>query len=335
MAGEVKSQAYDATPATGGPGRRTFPRPTAPRLPLMEVSALTQNQRVLANIGASNVLRMLAHREDLLAVWLDFGTSLTNKGRLPMRTRELLILRVALRTSCEYEWANHVPGALSAGVPPAEIASLTNLTPLTPGACSWSAAEAAALALVDDLCADDCASEQTWNALTAAYDEGEIVELLMLVGFYRMNAGLLNSLGVPAEPGRPRLGQGTSYAAPMPAQRPASASTADALREAKPAGTWHLKFYHPAITQELRLVLVMQEGEQSGSMTNETAGGLTVPIAEGKLQGHQVAFKVVMTQPLQVTTTWDGTIDGDSIAGTVDVSGMGTFPFDGTRIEGM
>jgi 4-carboxymuconolactone decarboxylase len=328
MEDEMKNQADDATKAGGGLGRGAMKRPAEPRIPLMDVSALSQDQRALASIGASNVLRMLAHREDLLTAWLEFGVHLTAKGRVPMRTRELLILRVALRSSCEYEWANHVPGALSSGITAAEIASLTK------GAGSWSDAEAAGLDLVDDLCADDCASEKTWKALTATYDEGEIIELLMLIGFYRMNAGFLNSLGVPAEPGRPRLGQEMSYDAPVPAQRPISTSTAGALSEAKPDGTWHLKFYHPAATQELQLVIVTREGELSGSLTNEAAG-ITVPISEGKVQGHQVTFTAVMTKPLQVTTIWDGTIDSDFLAGTVKISGMGSFPFDGTRVGEM
>jgi hypothetical protein len=29
----------------------------------------------------------------------------------------------------------------------------------------------------------------------------------MVIGFYRMNAGFLNSAGVQPEPGRPRLGE--------------------------------------------------------------------------------------------------------------------------------
>jgi len=277
-------------------------------------------------MGASpNVLRMLAHRADLLAPWLEFGMPLTAKGRVPMRIRELLVLQVALRCSSEYEWANHVLGALSAGITAAEIASLVQ------GTGSWSDAEAAGLALVDDLCADDCASEETWKALTATYDEGEIIELLLLIGFYRMNAGFLNSLGVPAEPGRPRFGQEISNVSPVLAQRPVGTGETGALSEVKPDGTWQLKWYHPAATQELRLVVETREGELSGSLINEAAG-LTVPITEVKVDGRQMTFTVIMTKPYPVNMAWDGTIEGDSIAGTAAVHGMSPFPFDGTRI---
>jgi 4-carboxymuconolactone decarboxylase len=318
MEDDRKNHAGDATKADAGPLRRTIERPTEPRLPLMDVSVLSQDQRTLAKNGASNVLRMLARRPDVLASWLEFGVPLT---RIPMRTRELLILRIALRCSCEYEWANHVPGALVAGVTATEIASLAQ------GIGSWSVPETAGLHLVDGLCADDCASEETWKELTETYDEGEIIELLMLIGFYRMTAGFLNSLGVPTEPGRPRLGEGMSYEAPVPRQQLTDASTA----EAKPDGTWHLKFYHPAITQELRLVVVAKEGELSGTLTNETTGN-TTPLSEGKVQGHQVTFTTV-TASYSATVVWDGTIEGDFLAGTVNVKGMGSFPLEGTRVE--
>ena len=326
MEDEMKNKADDATKAGEGALRRTIERPKEPRLPLMDVSALPQEQRELAAMGASpNVLRMLAHRADLLAPWLSFGIPLTAKGRVPMRIRELLVLRVALRCSSEYEWANHVLGALSAGITTAEIASLVQ------GTGSWSDAEAAGLALVEDLCADDCASEETWKALKATYDEGEIIELLMLIGFYRMNAGFLNSLGVPAEPGRPRFGQEISYEIPVPAQRPVGTSEAGARSEVKPEGTWQLKWYHPAVTQELRLVVETREGELSGSLINEAAG-LTVPISEAKVDGRQMTFTVLMTKPYPVNMAWDGKIESDYIAGTATVHGMGSFPFDGTRI---
>lgn len=321
----MKNKTDGATQAGGKAGLKTIGRPTKPRIPLMDVSALPQDQRALARLGASNVLLMLAHRPDMLAPWLEFGVALTAKGRLPMRTRELLILQVALRCSSEYEWANHVPAAISSGITAAEIASLVN------GTGSWSAAETAGLHLVDDLCADDCASEETWKELRASYDESEIIELVMLICFYRMNAGFLNSLGVPAEPGRPRLGQGMSYEVPMPRQR-TSTSPAGALSEAKPDGTWQLKFYHPAATQNLRLAVVAKEGELSGSLTSEVTGDAT-PIREGKIQGHQVTFTTVTTKPYPSTATWDGTIEGDSFAGTVTIKGAGSFPVDGTRIE--
>ncbi|MET3847400.1 carboxymuconolactone decarboxylase family protein [Paenibacillus sp. OAE614] len=299
-------------------------RPAEARIPQLAVSELPEELRAVAGIGASNVLLTLAHRGDLMSAWLEFGMHLISGGRVSMRTRELLILRVGLRTSCAYEWGNHVPGALSAGVTASEIAALAD------GTGSWPAAEAAVLDLVDDLCTDNCASEETWKALTAAYTEGEIIELVMLIGFYRMNAGFLNSLGIQVEPGRPGLGQGMAYEAPATPARTFSSSLAEAQTEATAYGTWQLKFYHPAATQELRLEVVSEEGTLSGSITNE-AVGITAPVSEGAVSGNRVTFTTVMTKPFPATITWDGIIDGDFVSGTVNIKGVGSFPFDGTR----
>ena len=94
---------------------------------------------------------------------------------------------------------------------------------------------------------------------------------------------------------------------------------------------WQLKWYHPTATQEMRLVVETREGELSGSLINEAAG-LTVPISEAKVDGRQMTFTVVMTKPYPVNMAWEGTIEGDSIAGTAAVHSMSPFPFDGKRI---
>jgi hypothetical protein len=57
-----------------------------------------------------------------------------------------------------------------------------------------------------------------------------------------------------------------------------------------------------------------------------------VPVSEGKVDGRQVTFSTVMTKPYPVNMAWDGKIEGDYIAGTAKIHGMGSFPFDGTRI---
>jgi hypothetical protein len=48
-------------------------------------------------------------------------------------------------------------------------------------------------------------SDETWATLAATRDDVHIIQILALVGFCRMNASLLNSMGVQPEPGRPHL----------------------------------------------------------------------------------------------------------------------------------
>jgi alkylhydroperoxidase family enzyme len=44
-------------------------------------------------------------------------------------------------------------------------------------------------------------SDATWAALAEHFDEQELIEVAMLVGYYHLVSFVLNALGVPLEPG--------------------------------------------------------------------------------------------------------------------------------------
>ena len=67
----------------------------------------------------------------------------------------------------------------------------------------WSAEDRALIALADELADDDCVSDGTWSRLAERWDDAELVELLVLAGFYRMVSGFLNSAGVQLDDGVP------------------------------------------------------------------------------------------------------------------------------------
>jgi 4-carboxymuconolactone decarboxylase len=303
-------------------------RPIAPRIAPVDPATMSDSQRAFAGIGASNVIRTLVRHEDLLKAWLGLAQNLLLSGRVSPRDRELAILRVALRTDCEYEWANHVLGAIAAGASVDEIRALANAS------AAWSDSDMALLRAVDELCADDCVSDSTWAALAATRDDQQLIEVLCLIGYYRMNAGLLNSMGVQPEPGRPRLGQ-------VPVASPASSPQPPAHVPGKPAttprdkptgigGTWQVIFHHPTGDQHLALMLHSNNGAISGSVSNP-ALGMTVEIVAGTADGCRFWFSAPMTTPIQVDISYAGVVDGDAIAGDVTIGGSGNFPFDGTR----
>jgi 4-carboxymuconolactone decarboxylase len=59
------------------------------------------------------------------------------------------------------------------------------------------------LDLVDHLAVSTRVDDELWSQLAAWYDEAQCIEAVMLVGFYRMLAGFVNTIGVEAEPGLP------------------------------------------------------------------------------------------------------------------------------------
>tara|TARA_R110001606_G_scaffold171956_2_gene318035 strand:+ start:48132 stop:48785 length:654 start_codon:yes stop_codon:yes gene_type:complete len=127
--------------------------------------------------------------------WLWFASRLMPYGKLPAPLREVLILRTAWNCRSRYEWGQHVEIALSVGVDAARIVALSR----GPRAVQ-EPVEAAAVRACDQLCADQPIDEDTWHALAARFGEKLLIEMVVLVGHYRMLAGLLVNSGIALEP---------------------------------------------------------------------------------------------------------------------------------------
>jgi hypothetical protein len=94
-------------------------------------------------------------------------------------------------------------------------------------------------------------------------------------------------------------------------------------------GTWKLAMKTPIGERKATLVLKDAGGALSGKMTNEE--GNSTDIFEGKASGNGVSFKAAVKSPMPLTLEFSGSVDGDKIAGTVNASGVGSWPFSGTR----
>ena len=98
-----------------------------------------------------------------------------------------------------YEFGQHTIIGRRCGLTDDEIAALTRDRDAHP----WSDDDRALIALADDLCRDDVVSDDTWSALAGRWSDAELVELLVVAGFYRLVSGFLNSAGVELGPGVP------------------------------------------------------------------------------------------------------------------------------------
>jgi len=181
-------------------------RPQTPRIPPLaddetneETSALLEEVR-LPNAEAVNIFATLVRHPGLFRRWMPFAGKLL-AGKLPARDRELLILRTAWRCRSPYEWGQHVRLAKAAEISDEEIDRIV----AGPDAPGWDPLDRTLLTAVDELHDDACITDATWSALTAHYDERQVIEVPMLVGQYHMVAFALNSLGVQREPGVPGL----------------------------------------------------------------------------------------------------------------------------------
>ena len=174
---------------TTGRIRRVTDLPAQPRIAPLPA---TDDQRQL------NIFRTLGRNHDLYKGFLALGGHLLGGSGLPAREREIVILRTGFRSGSEYEFGQHTRIGAAVGLTDAEIARLADA-----GGGTWSDDDAALVAMVDELCDDDVVSEPTWGRLTTRWSDEQLLELLVLAGYYRLVSGLLNSVGVALEPETP------------------------------------------------------------------------------------------------------------------------------------
>jgi len=125
------------------------------------------------------------------------GIELAAKGTIPARDRELAILRLAQLARAPFEWAEHVDIGKAFGVTPDEIERVIEGS----SAPGWSEHDAALLRAVEELVADHCMADATWDTLAKTYSEMQMLEMPMLVGAYLMTALQQNTLKIQPKGG--------------------------------------------------------------------------------------------------------------------------------------
>jgi 4-carboxymuconolactone decarboxylase len=147
-----------------------------------------------ANPPPLNIFRTLAHNRALYKGFLGLGAHLLTGDVIPVREREIVILRTGWRCGSEYEFGQHTTIGIDGGLTAIEVAALAEV-----GDGSWSDGDVDLIALVDEMCADNAVSDPTWQRLAARWSADQLLELVVLCGYYRLVSGLLNSVEVALE----------------------------------------------------------------------------------------------------------------------------------------
>lgn len=144
--------------------------------PLVLFTTLARNPRVFQRIMAGGLL---------------------DKGLISLRERELVIDRTTARCGSEYEWGVHIAFfAEHAGLTPAEIAAILHGAPDDP---LFPPREQLILRLVDSLHETNTVHETLWCALKTEFSDEQLIELVVLTGFYHTISFVTNALAVPLE----------------------------------------------------------------------------------------------------------------------------------------
>jgi alkylhydroperoxidase family enzyme len=138
-----------------------------------------------------NLFRMLAYAETTGKRVLSLGNALLSQLELQPKLRELAILQVAHKSGADYEWVQHVPLALSAGVTQAQIEAIEQGS-LSSGL--FTGLEQQVLHFTKEVYWDRTISDEDFAGITQAFTPREIVELVITIGFYTMLARFMKVL---------------------------------------------------------------------------------------------------------------------------------------------
>jgi 4-carboxymuconolactone decarboxylase len=138
------------------------------------------------------MFRTFMHDPELMLVKLPYDHYLKYATALPVRHRELAILRSAWNCGVDDQWVNHTRIGLECGLTQEEIDRVAR----GPDAPGWSEEDATLLRAVDELSAGCRIADATWAALAQQYDARQLVVFLVLVGNYHALSYIQNCVGI-------------------------------------------------------------------------------------------------------------------------------------------
>jgi 4-carboxymuconolactone decarboxylase len=138
-----------------------------------------------------NFYKLLANSPHVARNVIRLGNSLIGRTALSPKLRELTIMRIAKLCDCEYEWVQHTPVALQAGVSRAQLDAIGSWKESD----NFDEEERAILQYVDEVAQNVKVADATFEALSKYLNEQNIVELTLAIGWW----GMLARLFVPLE----------------------------------------------------------------------------------------------------------------------------------------
>jgi|ERR1700722_4723633 len=174
--------------------------------PLDETDRTAHQQEILDDLVVGptvNIYATLIRNPELAANMVRLGRNL-RAGDISERHREIIILRTGCNCDSMYELAQHYRIAASIGMTDEDMERIQ----LGPDATGWDDFEATLCRAADELHSQHAIGDATWSTLVEHYDERQLIEVTMLVGYYHLVSFVLNTLGVPLETGAARFPAG-------------------------------------------------------------------------------------------------------------------------------
>jgi 4-carboxymuconolactone decarboxylase len=183
-----------------------MPKPSAePRIPPLEppydppIAAMLERWMSAApEQEPLRLFRTLALHPDLAQRMGSLGGLLRDDRLIDPREREIVIHRTTARCGAEYEWGVHAVvfgGPL--GLTDAQLAATARGAADDP---VWSEREGLLVRLADELYEHDDVSDALWSRLAAIWSREELLELIVIAGWYRVISQMVNAVRIELEP---------------------------------------------------------------------------------------------------------------------------------------
>ena len=163
-----------------------------------------------ADNSKHHVVTTFARNPPLAMKFFTFNRHLLADNAMPVRLRQIAIMRTAWVRRCTYMWSSHLRMSDRLGLAREDYEAIK----LGSDSPHWSEFERLIVGAVDQLCDNSDLDEATWNALAAEFDHKQVLDFLFTVGCYTMIAMVMNALRIDREEDLIELGE--KYGAPEP-----------------------------------------------------------------------------------------------------------------------
>ena len=148
------------------------------------------------NVDEHYVLNTFGQHPALAKPFLTFNRYLLMDSTLPVRLRQIAIMRVCWIKKARYMWASHLRTSLRNGFSGEEFEHVKQ----GEDSAYWNSQEKAILHAADQLIAETNLDDASWNELGAFLDRRQVMDFLFTVGTYAQLAMVMNAIRIEREP---------------------------------------------------------------------------------------------------------------------------------------
>ncbi|MGV0787629.1 carboxymuconolactone decarboxylase family protein [Mycolicibacterium sp. XJ2] len=146
-----------------------------------------------------DIIGVLARHPKMARKFLGYNAFLLQRGELPLRLRELAVLRLAHARRSSFFWGEHVKIAKAGGLSDDEIARIAR------GNTEFDGVDRLVLETTDELLARGRATPDRWRGLVDELGTHQAMELIFVVGTYAMLAMACDTWQLTPPPGSATL----------------------------------------------------------------------------------------------------------------------------------